>query len=149
MVVCNSFDINMFILSRTARWCQYLTNSTYFRFSGVAKNWPWSLYLRLLLLASLLFLITMLPHCLINNTIHVGIPAFIDLKRRSLQEVVFTTRRNCSYLFTVTYCWVDATALCMLCRHILRCCLVRYRWSDREFLHICKIVKFGYGLISV
>ena len=32
MVVCNSFDIYMFILSRTARWCQYLINSAYLSF---------------------------------------------------------------------------------------------------------------------
>ena len=56
MVACNSFDIYMFILSRTARRCQYLINSAFFRFSGVAKNRPQSLYLRLLLVASLLIL---------------------------------------------------------------------------------------------
>jgi len=32
MVVCNSFDIYMFILSRTARSCQYLINSAFLSF---------------------------------------------------------------------------------------------------------------------
>jgi len=32
MVVCNFFDIYMFILSRTARWCQYLINSAFLSF---------------------------------------------------------------------------------------------------------------------
>ena len=40
MVVCNSFDIYMFTLSRTARWCQYLTNSDFlsFFFWGCQKS---------------------------------------------------------------------------------------------------------------
>ena len=32
MIVCNFFYICMFILSRTARWCQYLTNSAFLSF---------------------------------------------------------------------------------------------------------------------
>ena len=62
MVVYNFFNIYMFILymfilSRIARWCQYLINSAFLLFfSGVAKNRPYSLYLRLLLVASLLIL---------------------------------------------------------------------------------------------
>ena len=32
MVVCNCFDICMFILSSTARWRQYLTNSAFLSF---------------------------------------------------------------------------------------------------------------------
>jgi len=32
MVVCNSFDIYIFILSSTARWCQYLINSAFLSF---------------------------------------------------------------------------------------------------------------------
>jgi len=51
MVVCNFFDIYMFILSRTARWCQYLVNSAFFVFLGLPKIGHNRL--RLLLLASL------------------------------------------------------------------------------------------------
>ena len=38
MVVCNSFDIYMFILSRTARWCQYLINSAFFSLFWGCQN---------------------------------------------------------------------------------------------------------------
>ena len=46
----------MFILSRRARWWQYLINSAFLSFFWVAKNRPKSIYLRLLLVASLLIL---------------------------------------------------------------------------------------------
>jgi len=40
MVVCNFFHIYMFILSRTARWCQYLINSASHSFFWGCQNRP-------------------------------------------------------------------------------------------------------------
>jgi len=39
MVVCKSFDIYMFIPSRTARWCQYLINSAFLSFFWGCQTW--------------------------------------------------------------------------------------------------------------
>ena len=56
MVVCNSFDIYMFTLSRTACWCQYLINLAFLSFFWGCQKSALIAILRLLVVASLLIL---------------------------------------------------------------------------------------------
>ena len=45
--------------------------------------------------------------------------------------------------------FIDNAAACVLCRRMHQCCLVHWWWSDREFLSICRTVKFGWDPLSV